>query len=143
MVLSNVAGKEEVLERARKNLAENYNIDLTEEETEELYDITAKYIAEKLREKPFCSVQMNFLGTAFYQLKTCKEVKWRFNNTPKRFKIWEDRYDIIQDYKDSNKKLVNRAKRFKVLHTIKSIAYRNKKAGWTIEDIEEDQNNDN
>jgi hypothetical protein len=140
MILPNVAGREEVIERAIKNLKEKFGTEMTQEEMNEMYDITAKYIKHKLKTENICTVQFNNLGRAYYTQSACR--KRRGQTVGEQKELWNERVEIIEDYFQSNQVNKNRTRRFKIWHVIKGMRAKNKTKGFDIFDIEESQNSD-
>ena len=146
MVIDTVAGKEEVLERAVENLAKQ-DIHLDTKEMDELYEIVANYIQEKLSKESICTVKLPHLGWAYYHLNECNRrknmaAKQKDSNeqTMYSYKLWKERAEKIEDYYQENQPGRNRKWRYWVQHVIKPMWKKNRTYGYEIRDIEEIQN---
>lgn len=141
----NIAGKEEVLERAKANLEKEHGIELSEEEMGELYDITTKYIGKKLKEEYWGAVSLSGLGTAYYNIYYCNKMKFRAKTstnktTRKSFERWESLFNRIEDHYQSNQTGVNAKKSYKFFHVINPMLKRANRKGYKMDDIEKVQN---
>lgn len=139
MVIDTVAGKEEVLERAIKNLEEQ-GVDITMKELEDIYDSTHKYIEYSLNLKEYVSVKLGSMGVAYYLRKSLSKLMARTKGDKKEF--WRSKRDSIDEHK-KEKELV-RSKigkdKGKVVHTMQTFKDRNKRWGYPIHKIEKLQN---
>jgi hypothetical protein len=145
MVLETVAGKEEVLERAIQ-LLKDQGIEISEQEMEDIYEITRKYIIEKLESEPHCSVILGKLGRAYYTTYSLTKRANSFKKTSKeKEELFLEKRDMVNEFAKEIKQIKKeRGQRYhnrhRVYHKMKSFMHRNLKKRITIEELETEQN---
>lgn len=142
----NIAGYEEVIERAQKLLKEQ-EIYLTKKEMEEVYEITHKYIKHRLDEEPWCTVKLGNLGRAYYDQPYCTtkkvQYKWkkpRSEKDEKRYQLWKQREEAIEEHYQDHKPGTNAKWSYKCLHVVQPFLKKASRRQFKIEDVEEIQN---
>lgn len=143
-----VTGREEVIARAVKIAKEEYGIEVLNTEMQELYDITAKYIKDRLYEDPYLSVRLGAIGTAYYRIEY---LRYKVRNTKKACKdgikgscISEKKYTEklhtalyhIEDCRRRGRFIKNHRSLLEKIQVSKI----NKRLGYNILDIERIQN---
>lgn len=139
MVLDTVAGKEEVLERA-KELLDRQGIDITMSELKDIYESTHKFIEHSLNNEEYATVKLGDLGVAYYIRKSLSKLIARTKGDKKEF--WRNKRDLIDIFEfDKNlDRLKGGFGKGKVVHTMQTFKDRNHRWKFPIEKIEQIQN---
>lgn len=142
--MQNIAFKNEVLERARKNLKEQRGIELSEKEMEELYNITTKYIKNKVESEPYHAVILGGLGRPYYKREDCTYFLNHYKQVrldKDKENLWQQRRDKIDQYYQDHQTKKNVKKSFKFYPIFKKMWKKNKTKGYDFEALQEIQNN--
>lgn len=138
----NIASKEDVLERAVSNLKKDHDIELSDTEMSELYDITYGYIKKKIKEESIGTLYLSGLGTAYFDISYCGKMRGQKKRTKniKEYEKWCELYNKIEEHYQNNQTKKNRMKGYKFYPILKTLYKKSVTKGFQIEDIEEIQN---
>lgn len=144
-----IAGEEEILSRTLKNLQKKYDIYLTKEVLQEVYNSTVAYIRKRKNEIPFCSIKLGEdLGRAYWPQYECTKRKHYIrphNYTDeeygkKIFDLWQQRYDTIEKDYQKHQPKANVSKHHRNFHVISPLVKGISRRGYLMEEVEEIQN---